>query len=201
MIRTFLIDASMLGYFWLEDAYATIYTINNFAIPVLANRTPFEVLFNRTPDYSFLKPFGYACFPNFMTSSANKLHPRSVQCVFLGYTTNYKGYHCLDPVSGKVYVNRHVRFYENQYPFPHLSSKYPHISPTYVFCLKEILTLTLHVSQPDFESIGPPLVANPHPSSAFIALSVTNGLSLTPHTSRPGLEPYTNCHMSAPPPC
>ena len=78
MIRSFLIDASMPAYFLLDIAYATVYTINRLRTPVLQNKTPFEVLFQRVFDYSFLKPFGCACFPNFVACYANKLQPRSM---------------------------------------------------------------------------------------------------------------------------
>ena len=71
--------------------------INRLPTPLLENKSPYEILFQRLPDYSFLKPFGCACFPNFVATSANKLQPRSVECVFLGYAPQTKGYRCFDP--------------------------------------------------------------------------------------------------------
>ena len=115
----------MLAYFWVEAAIATNYTINRLPSPILQNKSPFEVLFQYVPDYSLLKPFGCLCFPKFMASSANKLQPWSIQCMFLGCAAHYKGYRCLDPNSGKIYVSRHVRFLENQYPFSQLIAKSP----------------------------------------------------------------------------
>ena len=117
MIRSFVIDASVPAYFWLDAANAAVYTINRLLTPVLNQKSPFEVLFQRVPDYLFLRPFGCLCFPNFMASSANKLQPFSIQCVFLGYAAHYKGYRYLNPLSGCVYVSRHVRFIESNYPF------------------------------------------------------------------------------------
>jgi len=117
MICSFPIDASVPVYFWLDAAHAAVYTINRLPTSASQNKTPFEILFQGAPHYSFLKPFCCTYFPNFVASFANKLQAQSVQCLFLGYVANYKGYRCLDPISGRVYVSCHVRFLERHYSF------------------------------------------------------------------------------------
>ena len=47
----------------------------------------------------------------------NKLCYHSRQCVFLGYSSNHKGYMCLDLLSICLYVTRHVMFLETMFPF------------------------------------------------------------------------------------
>ena len=106
------------------------------------NKTPFEILFHRMPNYTFLKPFGCACFPNIVASSSNKLKSRSVHCVFLGYFSHYKGYRCLDPVTRCVYMSYHVCFHENQYLFSHLMGKASQVTHPYVFSPMEIRHFT-----------------------------------------------------------
>jgi len=112
MVRTFLIDAPMTAYLCVDVVHAMVYTINRLTTPVLQQNKSFEVLFKRVSDYTFLKPFGWACFPNFMASSTNALQPWSMLCVFLRYVVYYKEYRCLDPIIGHVYLSRHVRFHE-----------------------------------------------------------------------------------------
>lgn len=40
----------------------------------------------------------------------NKFEPRSISCVFMGYSSMYKGFQCLDPVSFSIYITRHAKF-------------------------------------------------------------------------------------------
>jgi len=42
---------------------------------------------------------------------------RSKNYIFIGYSLDYHGYKCLDLTTGKVYVSRHVVFYENNFPY------------------------------------------------------------------------------------
>jgi histone deacetylase 1/2 len=46
-----------------------------------------------------------------------KLSFRSIQCVFLGYSQFHKGFKCLEPKSGRVYISRDVIFDETVFPF------------------------------------------------------------------------------------
>jgi hypothetical protein len=80
-------------------------------------RTPTEVLLETKPDYSRLKVFGSACWPNLRPYNSQKLAFRSTQCVFIGYSPMHKGYKCLEPKTGRVYISRDVIFDEHVFPF------------------------------------------------------------------------------------
>jgi hypothetical protein len=49
-------------------------------------------------------------------TAPHKLSPRSTQCVFLCYSVNHKGYHCLDLSTNRLIISRHVVFYEDSFP-------------------------------------------------------------------------------------
>ena len=103
--------------FW-DDAFQTAcYLINRLPTPLLHNKSPFETLFHSSPDYSFLKIFGSACWPNLRPYNSHKLQPRSLQCVFLGYSLRHKGYKCYHIPSSRLYISRDVIFQESIFPF------------------------------------------------------------------------------------
>ena len=80
------------------------YLINRLPSPVIQNQTPFERLFHQTPNYEMLRTFGCACWPNLHPYNNHKLQFRSKQCIFLGYSIMHKGFKCLDPSTGRVYI-------------------------------------------------------------------------------------------------
>jgi hypothetical protein len=86
---------------------------------------PYQVLFSKAPDYKLFKVLGCRCFSYTRPYAANKLAPRSAYCVFLGYSTTYKGYKCLHLPTNKIYISRHVLFDENYFPFKETSSVSP----------------------------------------------------------------------------
>ncbi|CAL2258609.1 unnamed protein product [Prunus armeniaca] len=47
----------------------------------------------------------------------HKLSFKSIPCVFIGYDDHYKGYRCLDPFSGRIYISRNVTFDETSFPY------------------------------------------------------------------------------------
>jgi len=131
-------------------------------------------------DYNFLKPFGCACFPNFVASSSNKLKPRSIECVFLGYAPHYRGYRCLDPKTGRIYISRDIQFHEASFPYPTLCHSLSHTSKTSIFGPKDILSLTFTstTSHPTLSvsQVSPlPTIGS---SSPFIPVSSSQSLSL-----------------------
>lgn len=100
--------------FWVETFNTAIYLINRLPTTVLDYRSPFQVLLNETPDYSFLRTFGCACYPCLIT--IHKLLFHSKRCIFLWYCANHRGYRCLDPSTNRVYLIWHVVCDELQFP-------------------------------------------------------------------------------------
>jgi len=83
-------------------------------------------LYGSPPSYSHLRVFGCLCYPNMTATAKHKLAPRSLPCVFLGYSAHHKGFRCLDTSSNHVIISRHVVFDESTFPFSELS---PHPTP------------------------------------------------------------------------
>jgi hypothetical protein len=103
---------------FFDDAFQTAcYLFNRLPTPTLHNKSPFETLFASSPNYSLLKKFRCACWPNLCPYNSNKLQSHSLQCVFLGYSIRHKGYKCFHIPSSRLYISRDVIFQESIFPF------------------------------------------------------------------------------------
>jgi len=103
--------------FWNYAFDTLVYLINRMPTLVLDNRSPFDCLFQQSPDYHFLRTFGCLCFPFLRPYNNNKLDFRSSPCVFFGYSSSHLGYQCFDIESHRMYISCHVHFHEHVFPF------------------------------------------------------------------------------------
>ncbi|GKU93013.1 hypothetical protein SLEP1_g6653 [Rubroshorea leprosula] len=118
---TMLLHANMPPRYWVEGFSTAVFLINRMPTPILKNKSPYFILYGKVPNYSMIKVFGCRCFPYLKDYAANKLQPRSLPCVFIGYSPIHKGYKCLHPPTQRVYISRHVVFDENFLPYFNLS--------------------------------------------------------------------------------
>jgi histone deacetylase 1/2 len=102
--------------FWDEAFLAATYLINKAPSKVINFETPLERLYQVKPDFSSLRVFGCACWPNLRPYNKHKLSFRSKECVFLAIVNLHKGFKCLDIPTGRIYISRDVTFDENCFP-------------------------------------------------------------------------------------
>ena len=126
---TMVTHVGMSFSYWSYAFHTTTYIINHLPITVFGHMSPYEPLYQRLPSYSSLRVFGCACFPLLRPYNDHKWQPRSVECVFLGYSSQHKGYLCLAPLIGHVYISRHVVFNEYVFPFK-TTSVSNHVAPS-----------------------------------------------------------------------
>lgn len=74
-----------LCFFWGECIFAACYLINRTSTPLLQNKTPYEMLFGKTPSYDFMRVFGCLCYVHNQNHRGDKFVSRSRRCVFVGY--------------------------------------------------------------------------------------------------------------------
>jgi hypothetical protein len=135
-----------------------VFLINRLPTKVLNDITPFYRLYEKEPDYSFLRTFGCACWPNLRPYNNHKLRFRSKRCVFLGYSNSHKGFKCLEPSEGRVYISRDVVFDETVYPFSSLH-------PNAVARLRSELALLPDILKNPSSDFGDALLRDQHLSS------------------------------------
>ena len=78
--------------FWGECILGAVYLINRTPSRLLANKTPYEILFGKLPDFDVMRVFGCLCFVHNQKSKGDKFAPRSRKCAFLGYPHGQKGW-------------------------------------------------------------------------------------------------------------
>lgn len=164
---TLLAHASMRFEYWDIAFRTSIFLINRLPTSTLHGQNPFETLFGQKPEYTSLKVFGCSCFPNTKHFNNHKLQFKPVECTFLGYSINHKGYKCLDP-NGKIIIFRDVISDEFSFPFAKnktnnmgTSTEQPRLTIPHVTPKNTVpLISQIHPDPPD-TSEDPPIVTCP----------------------------------------
>ncbi|XP_074337472.1 uncharacterized protein LOC141674666 [Apium graveolens] len=115
--------------YWGECLLTAAYLINKIPTPLLSNRSPHETLIGTVPNYQNLKVFGCLCYAknNFIS---NKFDSRAEPGIFIGYPFHHEGYKILDLFTKKIYISRHVKFYEHIFPYNNALSPQPYFLQT-----------------------------------------------------------------------
>lgn len=111
--------------FWVDAFSTAAYIINHLPTPLLGDKSPFELLYGSSPNYENFHPFGCRVYPCLRDYMPNKFSPCTIPCIFLGYSSSYKGFRCLDPTTSRIYITRHAQFDETHFPFLDISQAQP----------------------------------------------------------------------------
>jgi len=74
--------------------------------------TPYKAWKGSKPKVSHLRVFGCIAYAMIHSHSWRKLDEKSEKCIFVGYSTQSKGYKLYNRMSGKVVISRDVIFNE-----------------------------------------------------------------------------------------
>jgi hypothetical protein len=114
--RALMIASSVPPHFWVEIVSTATYLINIQSFSALQGGIHFERLYGKTPDYSGLRLFGCVCYVLLAPRERTKLTAQSVECVFLGYSVEHKGYRCWDLIARRMRTSHDVVF-DKSHPF------------------------------------------------------------------------------------
>lgn len=130
-VRALLKEAHMPLSYWGEALNSTAYLINQMPSSSIDFRTPFQALSDAVvaPIVPNLPPhiFGCAAFVHLHKHQCNKLTPRALRCVYLGYATHQKGYRCYHPPTRRMFITMDVVFRKDSMYFssePELQGEY-----------------------------------------------------------------------------
>uniref|UniRef100_A0A803NJ32 Polyprotein n=1 Tax=Cannabis sativa TaxID=3483 RepID=A0A803NJ32_CANSA len=193
---TLLAQASMPLKFWDEAFRTVVYIHNRLPTAVLNNQSPIELLFNIKPDYTTFKTFGCQCFPNIRPYNKHKLQFKSSPCTFIGYSTNHKGFKCLDS-NGRIYISRDVIF--DKLVFPYAKYEFNSSEPPIEYSPSALIPIGNHSEHSPTQfsnNDSPPSL--PTQSRISISpgfqssISVQPGLQSEPTPQPDSTDPHTN---------
>ena len=85
-----MFNAYLPSTYWIDAFSSTVYIINCLPTKVLDGKSPFKIVHSTPPSYSTFRAFVCWVFPYLCDYSENKLAPRSIPCVFIGYSPMYR---------------------------------------------------------------------------------------------------------------
>lgn len=99
--------------FWGELVCTAAHLINRSPSSALGFKTPHELWYGAPSMYRYLKAVGCLAYAHI---KQDKLEPRAVKCVLIGYPIGVKGYKLWSLDDQKFIVSRDVTFDESQFP-------------------------------------------------------------------------------------
>nr|GEV79639.1 retrotransposon protein, putative, Ty1-copia subclass [Tanacetum cinerariifolium] len=113
MVRSLMSQTTLPKSFW-DYALETAARILNMVPTKKVEKTPYEVWHGKVPKLSYLKVWGCEALVKRDTlTKPDKLEPRAIKCIFVGYPKETMGYSFYYQSENKVLVARNAEFLEN----------------------------------------------------------------------------------------
>ncbi|GAU46782.1 hypothetical protein TSUD_351810 [Trifolium subterraneum] len=123
--RSLLFQSKLPKKFWSYAVSHATYIINRVCTPLLQNKSPYHLLYNKPPDLEQLKVFGSLCYASTLQNQRTKLDPRARKCIFLGYKSGMKGVILYDIHNHNIFVSRNITHYDHILPYASSSYSIP----------------------------------------------------------------------------
>ena len=108
MLESKMLDANL----WAETMHDEAYIHNRVPHSSMKWKTPFEAYFGNNPDVSNLWVFGSTTWARIPLDKRRALQPQSIECLFIGYPNESKGFKLLDIKTKHIIIERSVKFDE-----------------------------------------------------------------------------------------
>ena len=106
-VRTMLQFANLPNSYWAEAYHTYSYIHNRTSINNLVRKTPYEILYGRKPDLSYIKIFGSVAYVRIPPEQRKKLDAKSMKCILVGYRED-AAYRLIKPDTRQVVYSRDV---------------------------------------------------------------------------------------------
>ncbi|GBP42186.1 Retrovirus-related Pol polyprotein from transposon TNT 1-94 [Eumeta japonica] len=106
--KCLLLDAKLGKEFWAEASNTAVYLHNRTVLPVLNDKTPYEIWLGRKPDIGHLRIFGSRVMVHVAKEKRLKWDKKSEKKILVGYPEDIKGYRVYCPITKRVSTSRDV---------------------------------------------------------------------------------------------
>jgi len=110
LTRTLLIASKLPNFLWAECVSTSARMLNITTICKATGRPAYEEIYGREPLLSKLRPFGAKCIVYNDDRNKNKLNPRGVNAILIGYAEGTAGFRLWIPENRTVRTSKNVRF-------------------------------------------------------------------------------------------
>jgi transposase InsO family protein len=111
--RSMLAEANLTTTFWASAIqYANWITNRSPTRALDDNKTPYELYYNKKPSITALRVFGCKVWVQIPKKHRAKFDNRTVECVFLGFTSGKRAFIAFDRKNRRVIESRDVKFEE-----------------------------------------------------------------------------------------
>ncbi|GKA12624.1 ribonuclease H-like domain-containing protein [Tanacetum coccineum] len=112
--RTMLADSLLPTTFWAEAVNTAYYVQNKVLVTKTHNKTPYELLHDRPPSISFMRPFGCPVTILNILDPLGKFDRKVNEGFFIGYFINSKDFRVFNTRTRNVEENLDITFLENK---------------------------------------------------------------------------------------
>ena len=129
MVNVMLVSSGLPSNMWGEALYSACHILNRVPYKNF-EKTPYELWRKREPNLKYLKVWGCLAKVNIPINKKRKIGPKTVDCVFVGYSMHSTTYRFLvvnsevsEISNGTIMESRDATFFENIFPLKNKLSK------------------------------------------------------------------------------